>query len=169
MAELTKEQENLVIAHSKVMGYDNAKKMVLSFAKTVIKTPDKVYIDELGREVHPKNKTGVLLRGYESLQQKIARFDALARMVRESRAIMQSVVDDMGSLDDFVDDDDKLDDSFVNDDLPTVDEFGDPVVAGPAKPEKPTATAVDADDAGSATSGDGPGEAGSTEPSGMPS
>lgn len=93
--------------------------------KTVDLSASKIYLNEAGNEVHVSGPLVANLHESETLAQKIARFDRLAAMVRQNRAIMQSVLNED---DDYEESDEELlDDSFADDVSSDFDDFGDPI------------------------------------------
>lgn len=114
-------------SHAKAIGMAAAKVMLQELKAVKHETPSKVYIDAYGCEVHVNGPTVAPLSKPETLAQKIARFDALAKKVRASRALM------MGLVQDFNEDDGDLDDGSFADETPEVDDFGDVLESVPVQ------------------------------------
>lgn len=142
----------------KVAGFGSISSMTL--VDTVSEQePDSVYLNEYGSEVHVNGPNVVPVGKPESLREKIARFDALAARVRESRAIMAGLASELEPDDD---DEDLLDDSFV-DDGDDYDSFGDIV-------ERPNLSTSASDGEGPAVKPAGPQQPGpASEPVTEPS
>ncbi len=122
-------------SHAKAIGMAAAKVMLQELKAVKHESPSKVYIDAYGCEVHVNGPTVAPLSKPETLAQKIARFDALSEKVRQTRALMMGLVNDINE-----DDGDLEDDSFVAD-TPQVDDFGDILETVPVK--KPSTGDID--------------------------
>lgn len=114
-------------SHAKAIGAAAAKVMLQELKAVKHDNPSKVYIDAYGCEVHVNGPTVAPLSKPETLAQKIARFDALAEKVRNSRALM------MGLAQDFKEADADLEDDGFVEDTPQVDDFGDLLESFPVK------------------------------------
>lgn len=109
------DKELFEFGRRKAAGFVSAKARTLAVSD---EEHDKAYLNDLGSEVHVNGPKVANLDKPESLREKIARFDALAARVRESRAIMSSLA---GQLESDDDDEDLLDIEDGDD----FDEFGE--------------------------------------------
>lgn len=85
----------------------------------------KVYLNDVGSEVHVQGENIARVSKTESLAEKIARFDRLAAYVRQSRAAQMLLSSDFEDGDGYTDEE-LNDDSFADEQDP-FDEFGEPI------------------------------------------
>ncbi len=112
-------------SHKKTSGFDVVKSSLEKLAKAQEdqvkkEKPHKVYLNVCGSEVYVNAAPVATLGKIESLKEKAARFDALARRVRENRALQ------FGFINQFEEDDGEEDDGSI-DDVPDIDMFGEEI------------------------------------------
>lgn len=145
-------------AHKKTCGLAIADKFIETAPELV--SSDTFRLSPTGGEIHSGEPIVDRLKRYESLQEKIARFDRLADAVAYNRLRMMQ----NGQLG-IDDDDDPEDYGFEQGE--DLDAFGDPISV--AEPKKSDASASVPPIPAEPISGDEPVGSGSQDPSGMPS
>lgn len=123
-------KEQFVLARARNIGqkmaeaeFDRMTKLVSDKKKDRV----KVYLDEMGNEVHVKGPLVDRVRKTESLAERIARYDRLYIAVRANRQAMQSML--------FEESEEGDDDYSSMEDVETRDDFGEIVNTPQKEPE----------------------------------
>lgn len=118
--------------HKRAQGEDAAKKMLENVKKSQIDTKNatNVYINVYGEEVHVNGPIVQPVAKFETLAEKIARFDRLAANVAANRALLLEL-SQSGVFDDSEETPEEEDKAM--EEVESVDDFGDVVVKSQPK------------------------------------